>query len=78
MIYHNYVVTLRMADMRKSFLFMDTIINKVDAKGRVSLPADYRENRELDKVVKTILDKIATERDLEVLKAKEDKKKLLK
>lgn len=28
--------------MRKSFLFMDTIINKVDAKGRVSLPADYR------------------------------------
>ena len=42
MIYHNYVVTLRMADMRKSFLFMDTIINKVDAKGRVSLPADYR------------------------------------
>ena len=28
--------------MRKSFLFMDTIINKVDTKGRVSLPADYR------------------------------------
>lgn len=28
--------------MRKSFLFMDTVINKVDAKGRVSLPADYR------------------------------------
>lgn len=28
--------------MRKSFLFMDTITNKVDAKGRVSLPADYR------------------------------------
>ena len=28
--------------MRKTFLFMDTIINKVDAKGRVSLPADYR------------------------------------
>ena len=28
--------------MRKVFLFMDTIINKVDAKGRVSLPADYR------------------------------------
>lgn len=28
--------------MRRSFLFMDTIINKVDSKGRVSLPADYR------------------------------------
>ena len=28
--------------MRKVFLFMHTVINKVDAKGRVSLPADYR------------------------------------
>lgn len=28
--------------LRKTFLFMDTIINKVDAKGRVSLPSDYR------------------------------------
>lgn len=28
--------------MRKTFLFMDTIANKVDAKGRVSLPSDYR------------------------------------
>ena len=28
--------------MRKVFLFMDTIVNKVDVKGRVSLPADYR------------------------------------
>jgi len=28
--------------MRKVFLFMDTIYNKVDAKGRVSLPSDYR------------------------------------
>lgn len=28
--------------MRKTFLFMDTVTNKVDAKGRVSLPADYR------------------------------------
>ena len=28
--------------MRKSFLFLDTIVNKVDAKGRVSLPSDYR------------------------------------
>ena len=29
--------------MAKAFLFLDTITNKVDAKGRVSLPADYRE-----------------------------------
>ena len=28
--------------MRKTFLFLDTFVNKVDAKGRVSLPADYR------------------------------------
>ncbi len=28
--------------MRKNFLFLDTIVNKVDTKGRVSLPADYR------------------------------------
>ena len=28
--------------MRKTFLFLDTVYNKVDAKGRVSLPADYR------------------------------------
>lgn len=28
--------------MRKNFLFMDTIVNKVDSKGRVSLPSDYR------------------------------------
>lgn len=28
--------------MRKTFLFMDTVVNKVDSKGRVSLPADYR------------------------------------
>ena len=28
--------------MRKIFLFMDTVFNKVDAKGRVSLPSDYR------------------------------------
>jgi MraZ protein len=31
-----------MGTMRKSFLFLDTITNKVDAKGRVSLPSDYR------------------------------------
>ena len=29
--------------MGKSFLFLDTVVNKVDSKGRVSLPADYRE-----------------------------------
>jgi len=28
--------------LRKTFLFMDTVENKVDAKGRVSLPADWR------------------------------------
>jgi len=28
--------------LRKTFLFMDTVFNKVDSKGRVSLPADYR------------------------------------
>lgn len=28
--------------MGKSFLFLDTVVNKVDAKGRVSLPSDYR------------------------------------
>ncbi|MCQ2965344.1 MAG: division/cell wall cluster transcriptional repressor MraZ [Alphaproteobacteria bacterium] len=27
---------------RRYTLFMDTILNKVDAKGRVSIPADYR------------------------------------
>lgn len=27
---------------RKKNLFLDTIVNKVDAKGRVSIPADYR------------------------------------
>lgn len=28
--------------MSRAFLFLDTITNKVDSKGRVSLPADYR------------------------------------
>jgi MraZ protein len=28
--------------MKATFLFLDTTTNKVDAKGRVSLPADYR------------------------------------
>ena len=47
----------------------------LDNRVNFALPADYRENSELDHVVKTILDKLAKERDLEVLKVKEDKKK---
>ena len=40
---YNYLLTVtRGMALRKTFLFMDTIINKVDAKGRVSLPSDYR------------------------------------
>ena len=46
-----------------------------DNRVNFALAADYRENREIDCVVKTILHKIATERDLEILKKKEDKKK---
>jgi len=48
-----------------------------DGRVNFALPADYREDKQIDRVVKTILDKIATERDLEILKAKEEKKKLL-
>lgn len=40
-----------------------------------ALAADYREDKEIDTVIKTILNKIATERDLEILKKREDKKK---
>lgn len=46
-----------------------------DGRVNFALPADYRENKQIDLVVKTILDKISKERDLEILKAKEDKKK---
>ena len=46
-----------------------------DNRVNFALPADYRENSQLDHVVKTILDKMATERDLDILKVKEDKKK---
>lgn len=49
-----------------------------DGRVNFALPADYREGRQIDKVVKTILDKLATERDLDVLKAKEEKKKIIK
>ena len=47
-----------------------------DNRVNFALPADYRENSQLDHVVKTILDKMATERDLDNLKVKENKKKL--
>lgn len=40
-----------------------------------ALAADYREGKEIDCVVKTILNKIATDRDLEILRKKENKKK---
>ena len=46
-----------------------------DNRVNFALPADYSEGKEIDTVVKTILNKIATERDLELLKAKEEKKK---
>ena len=43
MIYHlNRWQPNKETGMRKVFLFMDTVVNKVDAKGRVSLPSDYR------------------------------------
>ncbi len=47
-----------------------------DGRVNFALPADYREGKQLDTVIKTVLDKLATERDLEILKAKEEKKKL--
>lgn len=49
-----------------------------DGRVNFALPADYRDGKQLDKVVKTILDKLATERDLDFLKAKEEKKKIIK
>ena len=47
----------------------------VDNRVNFAMRGDYRENHELDQVVKTILDRIATERDLDILKAREEKKK---
>ena len=44
--------------------------NRVD----YALPADYREDRGIDTVVKTVLNKIAASRDLETLKKQENKK----
>lgn len=49
-----------------------------DDRVNFALPADYSEGKDIDRVVKTILEKIATERNLEDLKKKEDLKKLLK
>lgn len=49
-----------------------------DNRVNFALPADYSEGKEIDKVVKTILNKIATERDLELLKERENKKKISK
>lgn len=48
-----------------------------DNRVNFALPADYRKDSELDHVVKTILDKMAKERDLDLLKVKEDRKKKL-
>ena len=48
-----------------------------DNRVNFALPADYSEGKQIDTVVKTILHKIATERDLDILKGKEEKKKLL-
>ena len=44
--------------------------NRVD----FALPADYREGKEIDLAVKTILNRIAANRDLEFLKKEENKK----
>ena len=46
-----------------------------DDRVNFALAGDYREDKEIDCIIKTILNKIATERDLEVLKKKEDKMK---
>ena len=46
-----------------------------DDRVNFALPADYSEGKDIDKVVKTILNKLATERDLEILKQREEKKK---
>ena len=45
-----------------------------DKRVNFALPADYREGTSLDTVVKTILEKLSTERNLEILKNAEKKK----
>ncbi len=37
------LISGKVLNLKKTFLFLDTVYNKVDAKGRVSLPADYRQ-----------------------------------
>lgn len=51
---------------------------KLLSDGRVdfALPADYSEDSQIDMVIKTILVKLATQRDLHVLQEKENKKKI--
>ncbi len=49
-----------------------------DDRVNFALPADYRDGEQIDTVVKTILVKMATERDLDILQEKEKKKKLEK
>lgn len=49
-----------------------------DNRVNFALPADYSEGTAIDTVVKTILNKIATERDLDELKKKEEQKKTQK
>ncbi len=46
-----------------------------DDRVNFALAADYREGKNIDCVVKTILNKIATDRDLEILSKREDRKK---
>lgn len=46
-----------------------------DDRVNFALPADYSEGTAIDTVVKTILDKLATERNLDILKLKEEEKK---
>lgn len=47
-----------------------------DKRVNFALSADYSEGKEIDTVIKTILNKLATERDLETIKKREDKKKM--
>lgn len=46
-----------------------------DNRVNFALPADYSEGTDIDIVIKTILEKLATERNLDILKRKEDRKK---
>ena len=48
-----------------------------DKRVNFALPADYREGKEIDAVIKTVLIKIGIDRDLEILHKKEDRKQLI-